>query len=344
MKGSSRKAAIFFCLSAAAASLAIAGQTVTAFVETARIAHVRFPVTVRAYGEVLPGVGSTENLSIPRAGRVSRVRVILGEVVRKGAPLLDFTTAPASEAAYRQAVAAVAFSTDELARKEQLLNEKMATRSDVAVARRELSDARSALGAEEKIGAGRGRTTLRAPFSGVITALAVKSGDRVQASSALLQIARDGRLLATLGVDPEEAAKVMPDAPVEIISSFDSRQRLKARIATIHGVIDPQTRLVDCTAQLPAQDGFLPGTPVHAIITVSRRPAWVVPRSAVLRDLQGAYIFQVAHGRAHRVDVKTGFETDTETAITGAFDPRLPVVVVGNYELIDGMRVREQAR
>ncbi|MDA8093894.1 MAG: efflux RND transporter periplasmic adaptor subunit [Betaproteobacteria bacterium] len=344
MKGSIRQAAIFFCLSAAAASLAVAGQGVTALVETTLIAHERFPVTVHAYGEVMPGVGRTVHLSIPRAGRVSQVRVTLGEVVRQGEPLLDFTTAPASEAAYRQAVAAVAFATDELARKKQLLGEKMATRSDVAMARRALSDARSTLRAQEKIGAGRGRTTLRAPFSGVITALAVKSGDRVQASSVLMQIARDGALLATLGVDPEEARKVRPGAPVEIVSSFDSRQRLEARIDTIHGVIDPQTRLVDCTAQLPAQDGFLPGTPVHAIITVSRRPAWVVPRSAVLRDLQGAYIFQVAHGRAHRVDVKTGFETDAQTAITGAFDPRLPVVIVGNYELTDGMRVRERAR
>jgi hypothetical protein len=63
----------------------------------------------------------------------------------------------------------------------------------------------------------------------------------------------------------------------------------------------------------------------------------------VLTDARGAYVFQVAAGKARRVDVTPGTESAGLVAISGALDPALPVVVLGNYELQDGMPVREGA-
>ena len=54
-----------------------------------------------------------------------------------------------------------------------------------------------------------------------------------------------------------------------------------------------------------------------------------------------AVIFQVAAGKARRVKVTTAGESQGMVAISGTIDPQLPVVVVGNYELTDGMLVRE---
>lgn len=65
-----------------------------------------------------------------------------------------------------------------------------------------------------------------------------------------------------------------------------------------------------------------------------------MPRSAVLRDSQGAYVFQVRDGKAHRVTVQTGLERDGLIAVQGAFAATEPVVSLGNYELQDGMGVR----
>ena len=83
---------------------------------------------------------------------------------------------------------------------------------------------------------------------------------------------------------------------------------------------------------------------VRGEITLTSASTWTVPRSAVLRDARGAYIFQVKDGRARRVAVQTGVETDRVTEIRGGFEPSLPVVVTGNYELEDGMAVREAGR
>jgi hypothetical protein len=69
-----------------------------------------------------------------------------------------------------------------------------------------------------------------------------------------------------------------------------------------------------------------------------------VPRQAVLTDAQGAYIFQVVQGVAHRVNVTKGHESQGVVAISGTMDTKLPVVVLGNYVLQDGMKVREGAQ
>jgi hypothetical protein len=61
----------------------------------------------------------------------------------------------------------------------------------------------------------------------------------------------------------------------------------------------------------------------------------------VLRDAKGDYIFQVTGSKAERVPVKTGIETDKYTEIIGPIDTKRRIVTVGNYELQDGMAVRE---
>jgi hypothetical protein len=64
----------------------------------------------------------------------------------------------------------------------------------------------------------------------------------------------------------------------------------------------------------------------------------------VLRDGRGAYLFQVKDGHALRVDVAVGVESGGIVTVSGRLDSRLKVVVLGNYELQDGMALREAKR
>jgi hypothetical protein len=55
-------------------------------------------------------------------------------------------------------------------------------------------------------------------------------------------------------------------------------------------------------------------------------------------------VFQVDQGKAHRVRVNVEGEHDDQVSVSGDLNSALPVVVLGNYELQDGMAVQEQAQ
>jgi membrane fusion protein (multidrug efflux system) len=126
----------------------------------------------------------------------------------------------------------------------------------------------------------------------------------------------------------------------------DAKQTISASITQMHDLIDPKTQLINAMVVLPPQSASLlvPGTRVKGAVKIGEHQAWTVPRQAVLTDAQGAYIFQVSQGQARRANVTKGQESQGLVAISGTMDTKLPVVVLGNYVLQDGMKVREGAQ
>ncbi len=75
-------------------------------------------------------------------------------------------------------------------------------------------------------------------------------------------------------------------------------------------MVNPTTRLVDVLTRVPASKStpLVLGNRIKGTITLKEERTLAVPRSAVLRDAQGAYLFIVQNGRAHRVGVTTGLQ------------------------------------
>jgi membrane fusion protein (multidrug efflux system) len=109
-------------------------------------------------------------------------------------------------------------------------------------------------------------------------------------------------------------------------------------------VVDPKTQLASVLVYVPAASHFVPGSRVRAEIELDPQSAYEVPRQAVLTDAKGSYVYQVANKVAHRVAVLQAVDNRQTVGVTGAIDPSLPLVVQGNYELDDGMHVREEKR
>lgn len=312
-------------------------------VQTVALKQQTMADVVSGYGTVSPDTRALHTISLPRAGQIVALLVSAGQVVKKGAPLLEFGTSAESALSYQQARQAVDFAKSEMARIGALVNQQLATQSQLAGARKALADAQAALRAQEKIGANRTSERLTAPFDGVVMALQAAQGDRLAAGAPVMQLAQAGGQRVLVGVEPDEIARVRPGMPVSITPVFGAGHQSVGRVAQVFGVINPQTQFVDVVVQMP-DTALIPGTRVQAQIQVDQRTGWTVPRSAVLSDAQGSYIFQVHDGQAHRVNVKTGLERGGWVLVQGAFASGEPVVSLGNYELHDGMAVRGGAR
>lgn len=297
-----------------------------------------------AYGKASPDPDAVSAVNTGHEVIVSRLRVTAGQKVREGDKLATLETAPAARQAYLQAEADAEFAREDLARKQRLLKQQLATRADVAAAGKALKSANAALRAQRALGNDKTSTAITAPFPGVVTDVAVSPGQRLQAGSPVMSLAHTERLIVRLGVEPDLVPDISTGAPVHLERIFGGGPGLDTHITQVQGVVDPSTRLVDVLVRLQGKDAarFLPGMQLRGRITTADVNTLAVPHSAVLNDDDGDYIFVVRGGTAHRVNVKTGIRTDLWTGIAGggvrAGDR---VVVEGNYELDDGVPVRE---
>jgi membrane fusion protein (multidrug efflux system) len=319
---------------------ATAPAAVTALVQTQPLQQRTLTDSLTAFGDVM--TGQVEAISFPRAGQVSRLLVVPGQRVTRGQPLATLMSDPNAKLAYAQAVSAVNFARGELQRNQELFKLQLATQSQVDSAGKALQDAESNLAAQRQLGGDVGLATVTAPFAGVVTAVAVAQGDRIQPGAAILQVGHSDVLRVQLGIEPDDFHLMRVGMPVTLAPVDDPTKSVSATITDAQGLVDPRTQLVDAMVEVPASSStfLVPGMHVRSQINVGQHVSWAVPRASVLTDADGGYIFQVSANKAHRVNVTAGQESQGLIPISGALDSRLPVVILGNYELQDGMQVR----
>ena len=331
------------------------GRTADAAADTpppAPVAQVRTELPrVRSVVQTLDAVGDvatsqTAGLGFARAGQITALSVVVGDKVAKGATLATLAPDPAVKQAYRQAVDGAGLAQREWDRQKALLASHLATQSQVDAAEKAWHDAQGTVRALDEQGGGEGSSALAAPFDGVVTNVAALQGDRVQAGAPVLQVGRVDALRVLIGIEPAERARVRPGTRVTVtpvIAPGATAAPLDLVVDDVQDAVDPKTQLVDVVALLPraAATRFAPGMKVEARIQLGSAQSLAVARNAVLTDERGDYVFQVAGGKARRVAVTRTLDDGTLVAIAGVTDMTLPIVVEGNYELQDGMAVRE---
>ncbi len=326
-----------------AGALPAHADTPSVRVKTTRVVSQEVNETLAAFGVLNPDPDQVLSLSLPHAGLINRVWVRLGQRIKSGDRLLEVITAPDARMQYLQAQSAVDYARRERERQRRLLSEQLSTKAQVDAAKRNLRDATATLKALQQRGQGVEKETLRAPMDGIITRLDVSQGQRVQANTTAMLIAAEQRLIARLGVEPEDLANVQAGMPVTITSVFVPDVSITTTIREVHAMIDPATHLVEVLAPIPeTQIGHLVlGSRILGQIRLTTHRALVVPRSAVLWDSGQAYVYIVDTDKARRVVVETGVDNGNLIEVSGALNVGDAVVVSGNYELSDGMAVRK---
>ncbi|HTD07188.1 efflux RND transporter periplasmic adaptor subunit [Undibacterium sp.] len=319
-------------------------EETSALVTSQLVSRQSLDNSLLVFGDVATGKATAINF--PQAGQISRMQVVAGQQVHRGDELALLTTDPTAQAGYAQALSAARFAGNELRRNEELFALQLATQSQLDAARKQLQDADSNLAAQKKLGGETGAAKVLAPFDGVVTALTAGQGDRIAAGAPLMQLGRTDILRIQLGIEPAQSRLVSVGMQVSIATIQDTAKTISAKVSEIQNLVDPKTQLVGAIVELPANKApsLVPGMRIQAVIQLGKNLLWSVPRQAILNDENGAYLFQVAAGKAHRVAVVKLVENAANFGVDGKLDAALPVVVLGNYELQDGMSVREAAR
>jgi membrane fusion protein (multidrug efflux system) len=307
-------------------------------VTLAQLKEGSLPRVVIGYGTVGAANSGRKTVMAPASAVIGRIFVRLGEQVPAGAPLVQLAPSPASAAAYLQAKSALTVARQLVASTEKLIALHLATAQELASARKSQIDARSQLRALEMVGAA-GPKILRAPFPAIVTALTTVPGAIVAEGAPLMDLAAPGRLVLTVGVVPAQAGDIHASDKAQV-TLVGGSQPVAASVLLRGAVAESDTGLVPVEVALPPGK-FLPGEMAAAAITTGERQGYVVPHEAILVDDSGApYVVQAVNEVAHKVPVRILDAHGDQDVIAGALDAHAPLVLTGNYQLDNGMKVR----
>ena len=310
----------------------------TVFVQQIALRKGALPQTVNAYGTVQADASARSTVMAPEAARVGAIYVHLGQEVASGAPLLQLVPTPPTMSTYAQAQSALKVASDALSRTQQLLDQHLATRQQLADAQKAESDARAALAALRTQGAA-GPTALRAPFHAIVTALSVSNNALVTEGTALLELAPPRNLVLQAGVPPALATSIQVKNTAEV-TPVGGTQAVSGRVTLRGAIVDASSGLVPVQISLPP-GAFFPGQTAQAAITVGSVEGYVVPHAAILVDDNGdTYVVQTQKMIAKTVHVQVLGAHDNQNVIQGPLDASAPIVIEGNHQLQDGMKVR----
>ena len=326
---------------ASGAAVAQEGPGPSVLVQLTKLQKGSLPRVVTAFGTVEPGAAARRTVMAPVAAGVEAVYVKVGEKVGANAPLVRLGPSPATAAAYAQAVSAVRAARDLVDRTRSLLGQHLATAQQLTSAEKSAADARAALAALKAVGAGSPRI-LRAPVDAIVTAVSTSRGAIVAQGAALVDLALPDGLILRSGVVPNRANAIHLGDLVSI-TPLGWADAIAGQVVLRGSLIDPQTGLVPVDIALPP-GSLMPGQTAKAGIVTAQVAGYVVPHQAILADDTGApYVVQAVGGIARKVAVKILLGDGTRDVVEGPLDPGASLVLAGNYQLRDGMKVRVRA-
>jgi membrane fusion protein, multidrug efflux system len=307
-------------------------------VQTLPLQQGSLPRNVTAYGVVQAAPNAQNSIVAPVAAQVGQVYVRSGQAVHAGAPLVQLLPSPPTQANYAQAVSALKVATEGTAHTRALLAQFLATAQQLADAEKAESDARAALEALRAQGAG-GPHTLRAPFNAIVTNVTATARALVSEGSPLVDIARSDGLVLMVGVPPDAASSISAGNPVSVTPVGESRS-YPAKVIERGAIVQTDSGLVPVQISLPER-GFMPGESAQASIRVGSVAGIVVPHEAVLIDDNGnSYVVQAIGDTARIVNVQVLDSEGAREVISGPLDTHAPLVLTGNYQAQDGMKLR----
>lgn len=293
-------------------------------VDTAAVREAPMPVTLTLTGALRPE--REARLAASVAGRVLKLHVDRGSLVKQGQVLAELDVSAASLSAAEASKAAQASKVQrEMAKKDceraqKLFDGGAISKSELDLRRSQCDSADlgvEAAGLRAAIGAQVIRdASVRAPFAGVVETRATDIGEYLMPGSPVVTLVSVENLRLDIVVPEAQLARIALDSTVEFtVSSYPDR-RFAAQVRVVGAMVRPGTRDVLVEASVANADRALkPGMFTTVEIVTAHEPMPLVPLSAIVKRGDASHLFVVVDGRAHERVVQLGPRRADEVAV-----------------------------
>jgi RND family efflux transporter MFP subunit len=298
------------------------------------------------YTEVQGDVATKENIIIfpEYSGVLTKVYVKEGQRVNKGAVLAKIDDGGlSSQLAQLEARAALAKTTADRQKRlwEQNIGSEiqyLETQTNYEAARNSVNQLKSQLG----------KTTVRAPFSGVIDQVLSDEGQVVNpGQDQLFRLVNLENMYVKAAVPEVYLSKIQPGTPV-IIEIDAIGKEFEGKVRQVGNFINPNNRTFQIEVAIPNKDGLVKP---NLIATVklndyTAQNTVIIPENTIQKNSMGenlVYIFQPesdSTGIAKKVLVKIGYSYKESMEIKDGLKPGDQLIVEGAKNLRDQQKVK----
>ena len=312
-------------------------------IQTIKLEKSEISETLSVYGTVIPWPDKLQTISVPYTSRVEKILVNEGQSFQKGDVLLLLKPADDTNLQLAQAKEELKAAKQEQHLVQERLNLKLATQMELATAKLRTEQAKVMITNLADRGVNQNHQ-LRVEHAGIIHLLSVQQNQIVPAGNPILQWVDKNQWVVRVGVEPEDMERLQLNQEVWLTpTNKPNSVPVKGRIATITNQIDPVTRLLTVFVKPESNQSLLLNDYVTAKIILATATTLVVPRQALLPDGKAFRLFTVEKDHAVQHQVQVGIENNTQAEVIASdIKEQDEIVVLGNYELEDGMTVEVQ--
>lgn len=304
-------------------------------VEAIKVARLSMPQTITTVGSLRSDESVVLRPEV--AGRISAIPFREGQPVTKGAVLIRLDPV-VNDAEVQQARANMTLARSKYDRSVDLAKQNFISSQAKDEAENNLKVAEAALSLAE---AHLAKTTIRAPFSGVIGLRVVSVGDYVKEGADMVNIESIDPLKVDFRVPETYFRQVQTGQALSIsLDSFPGKL-YQGRVIAVNPLLDAAGRSVVIRAQVGNTDARLrPGMFARVrLVTRDVQDAMAIPEQAIVPEGDEQYVFRVLDGKAVRTKVETGQRRDAKVEIVKGLGIDDIVVVAGQIKLRDGSPV-----
>ena len=317
-------------------------------IQTAPLQSRADALTATFPAQVVVPATAEQVVSSPVAGLVSQLLVQQNQAVRPGTPLVRIASPELGQLQLQllQTTARARLARQAAQREQQLFNEGIIAQRRVQESQAALMEAEAALNQARAAlrlsgmasatidriaasGKAQDGITLNAMQAGIVTEIGVKPGQRIDAATALLHVARIDSLWLEIQLPVSESMSWPAGTRVKV-----QNRNVTARIESVSPMVSSDSQTVLLRAIIDGKSGAANGLRSGEFVTVelpvtATQGSHDVPLSAVAHDGDQAYVFvrtadgfetrpvKVVASAAQRVRVQGAFKAGEQIAVSG---------------------------
>jgi len=284
-------------------------------------------------GTIIPG--EEVQLYSEVSGRIQSINFKEGQVVQKGALLLQVDTDVLKAQRQQQNVELDLAQKDE-ARKKSLLAGKGITLEEYERSASTLAAVKAQI---DLINVQISKASIRAPFTGRIGLRHVSEGAFITSATLITTLVQENPIKVEFAVSERYATAVVAGQTIEF-SPEKSQKSYTAKVYAFEPMIDAGTRMMTIRASLKNDGKLIAGSFVSVKYDLGKEQnAFMVPAESVIPVLKGQKILVVRNGKVAEIPVELGIRTADKVQVIGALSPGDQVLISGLLAVKEGMPV-----